>query len=621
MRNPKGFTLAAIAAAGLAATALVPISAYAADGLLSGSITSAAGEKLGGVTVSAKAEGSTITTSVYTDESGNYYFPPLPSGKYQVWAQALGFETAKGSADLTATVHHDITLAPITDEEARIKQLPSELLVAALPEDTADDARIKKVFTNQCTGCHTPGYPLQFKFDEAGWNKIINLMKVIPGTGVYPGPNAHPNGIINYNQKELAAYLARARGPGATSMHFKPRPRPSGEEARVVWTTYEVPLNPDAGIGTQVKYNPNDGSDWSLGTTSKLGELPHDGGMGLDGNLYFTSNNPNHLLTIGKIDAKTGALTPLKVDGRNGNAATAHGLVRDGDGNFWFDVNPGRRSLGKLDVKTDQITVYQTPTNMTPLGGAVTMDVDGKGKIWASAPNGVLRFDPVTETFTEFKSNTPFKFAKGTNSTYGAAGDRDGNGWWAEMIIDTVNQGVSATGQAVALKLPPVQLPEDAMSDSDRKFYASFSAPDFNAPVPWNEGPRRMGTDKNGDVLWVGNSWGGSLAKIDIHTHSTSFVPLPGPGVMQPYHITVDSHHDAWLNIWTSDVIMRYDPAADKWTTFDLPTRGTEARYISLLEKDGTMEVVVPYSRTSKVAVMAFRSEADIAALKQQAGP
>ena len=65
--------------------------------------------------------------------------------------------------------------------------------------------------------------------------------------------------------------------------------------------------------------------------------------------------------------------------GRGGGAATAHGLVRDGEGNFWFDVNPGRRSLGKLDVASGKITVYQTPSNMSPLGGAVTLDVDGKG--------------------------------------------------------------------------------------------------------------------------------------------------------------------------------------------------------------------------------------------------
>ena len=125
-----------------------------------------------------------------------------------------------------------------------IRQLPSELLVAALPEETAEDARIKKVFTNQCTGCHSPGYPLQFKFDEAGWNKIINLMKVVPGTGVYPGPNAKANGIIDFNQKELAAYLARARGPGETSMKFTPRPRPTGEAARAVWTALRPAAQP-----------------------------------------------------------------------------------------------------------------------------------------------------------------------------------------------------------------------------------------------------------------------------------------------------------------------------------------------------------------------------------------
>ena len=47
------------------------------NSILTGTITSANGEKMGGVTVSAKADGATITTSVYTDDSGNYYFPPL----------------------------------------------------------------------------------------------------------------------------------------------------------------------------------------------------------------------------------------------------------------------------------------------------------------------------------------------------------------------------------------------------------------------------------------------------------------------------------------------------------------------------------------------------------------
>src|SRR5882762_2711632 len=116
---------------------------------------------------------------------------------------------------------------------------------AALPDATPDDARIKRIFTNNCTSCHPPGYILQFRFDEAGWNKIINLMKVVPGSGVYPGAGAKANQIMEHNQKQLATYLARARGPGETSMKFTQRPGPTGEAARVVWKLYDLPLNPE----------------------------------------------------------------------------------------------------------------------------------------------------------------------------------------------------------------------------------------------------------------------------------------------------------------------------------------------------------------------------------------
>ncbi|HLH95982.1 MAG TPA: carboxypeptidase regulatory-like domain-containing protein [Xanthobacteraceae bacterium] len=613
-RRASRFPLTAIAAAALAATALVPLSAKAAD-VLSGSITSASGEKLAGVTVSAKAEGSTITTTVFTDEGGNYYFPPLPSGRYRVWVQALTFATAKSEVDLATAKHQDFKLDTLADFE---RQLPGDLVLASLPDDTPEDARLKNLVHNNCTGCHTPSYPLQHKFDAAGWSAIIDLMKHVNVSGVYLGPD-RLNGVLDFNEKELAAYLARARGPGETSMKFKLRPRPTGEAARVVFKEYDVPLESDANLPVKYKTELNDGSDWSLGTPSRVGSLVHDSWADLDGNIWFTSNVPNHVTSIGRIDAQTGAVKMFKVNGQNGMAANTHGMTRDPNGIIWFNVNPGKGSLGRLDPRTEQIQVFQPPNGMSGTGGATTVDWDGKGKIWVSSPEGALRFDPATETFTEYKSLT-YKTPNGTGTTYGAAGDRDGNGWWAEMTLDTIGHGDAQTGKTSELKLPRVAMDKDLISDAQRAFYEKYSEADFNQPVPWNEGPRRMGSDKNGDVLWVGNSWGGTLAKINIHTMETSFVPLPGPGVMQPYHVAVDSAHNAWLNIWTSDVIMRFDPTNNKWTTFDLPTRGTEARYISLLERDGKLEVVLPYSRASKVATMTFRSEADLQALKAQAG-
>jgi streptogramin lyase len=597
-----------------ATTFVAAAASHAADQILAGAITARSGQKLEGVTVSAKREGSTITTSVYTDTAGTYVFPPLPAGKYRVWAQALGFETSKGSVELSAARRHDFTLQEMTDPERRFRQLPGEMMVAALPEASVDDARMKKIFMNNCTGCHSSSYALQFRFDEAGWSRIIDLMKVVPVTGVYPGPNAKSNQIMERHQKQLAAYLARARGPGESSMKIAARPRPAGESARVVWTLYDVPLNPDAGIGT--RYNANDGTDWAQGTTSKLGQLPHDGALGLDGTIYFTSNNPNRGVTIGKVDPATGAVKYLKADAVNGLAATAHGLVRDRAGNLWFDVNPGRRALGKLDTATEKIAIYQTPEGMAPLGGAVTLDIDGKGMVWASTPSGAVRFDPVTEKFTEFKSNIPEKNARGLGATYGAAGDRDGNGWWSQMAMDTVYKGDIATGKAIEIKMPDVKV--DRIFGEDRAFYETVSDLGFNAPLPWSQGPRRMGTDKNADLLWVCNSFGSSFARINTKTLETTIIPLPDP-TMQAYHIAVDSKHNVWGNLWTSDRIVRLDPAASAWTVFDLPVRGTEIRHIALLERGDKLSVVVPVYRTSQMGVMTVRSEAELAALKTKA--
>jgi hypothetical protein len=469
--------LAALLAAG---SAISIMQAHAADALLSGTVTSAAGEKLGGVTVSAKPVGGTITTTVFTDETGSYYFPPLPSGSYRIWAQALSFATAKGELALGADQRRDLTLAPLKDF---VQQLPGDLMLASLPEASIQDRRMKKLVSNNCSGCHTPSFTLQHRFDEAGWSAIIDLMKRVNVSGVYGGPEHKPQGVLDRHQSELAAYLARARGPGESAMTIKLRPRPSGESARVVFKEYDVPLAPELNVAA--KDATTDGSDWSLGTPSRRGSLVHDATADLDGHLWFTSNVPNRITSIGRIDAATGAVKMLKVNGPGNLAAGTHGIIRDPNGIIWFDANAGRRGLARLDPKTERIDVHIPPTSMSPTGGAVTVDYDGQGQIWASAPDGALRFNPATETFAEFKSVT-LKTANGSGITYGAAGDRDGNGWWAEMIIDTINKGDVTTGKSTELKLPRLVGDKDLIGEEDRSFYESFNAPDFNAPVPWS---------------------------------------------------------------------------------------------------------------------------------------
>src|SRR5215208_5465089 len=160
----------------IVAMALASQVAYSADFLLSGTIATTAGEKMGGVTVSAKADGSTITTTVFTDEAGAYYFPPMVAGKYRVWAQTLSFETANGEVDLSAGRKQNFTLNPMKAFERQVRQLPGDLVFAALPEETLQDAKMKTLVRNNCTGCHTLSYILQHRFDEEGWYKVLDLM-------------------------------------------------------------------------------------------------------------------------------------------------------------------------------------------------------------------------------------------------------------------------------------------------------------------------------------------------------------------------------------------------------------------------------------------------------------
>ena len=67
-----------------------PVSFGETAGPLWGTVTSTSGERLEGVTVSARAPGRNVTTSVFTDSDGEYHFPPLETGRpYKVWAWTL----------------------------------------------------------------------------------------------------------------------------------------------------------------------------------------------------------------------------------------------------------------------------------------------------------------------------------------------------------------------------------------------------------------------------------------------------------------------------------------------------------------------------------------------------
>jgi streptogramin lyase/mono/diheme cytochrome c family protein len=589
---------------------------------LTGTIKSEGGEKLEGIVVSAKAEGQTVTTSVFTDKSGNYYFPALPAGRYHTWAQAQTYQTAKSDVDLTKTQRDDFVLRPLKDF---FRQLSGDQLLSALPESTPTEKRLKLEFQHDCLGCHESSFVLQNRFDEAGWTAVIDVMKHETGIGSTGDIDQAPLPLVQYQEKELAAYLAKMRGPGVSPMKPQPQARPTGEAARALFTEYDVPVDWSWDKDVMGGVLTNNGSDWSLGNPSALngGRGVHDAQADREGNIWFSYNGVSIDRTIGRIDANNGALTNFGLKGAPKLSAMGHAIALDHNGILWFNVNPrgpdyqGPERLASVNPKTFKVNEYVPPTGIDPPGGAVTMAVDPKGFLWVSSRFGVLRFNTTTHEFNEYRSTT--KIFEGIGTSYGVAGDRDGNGWWAQFYsgLDTVEKADVATGQTLDVKLTPVPGIKELFSPEDLKMY-QLAGSDQEAAYPWLQGPRRLGADPNGDVVWVGCYWSGFLAKIDTHTLKFDFIAAPNPNLAS-YSAVVDNDHNVWVTFMNGDQVGKYDPKTAAWTMFRLPSMGTDVRWVSLhQDTDGTLQVILPYFTSSRIARMSVRSEADLKALQDK---
>ena len=192
--------------------ALIASSADAAEVVLSGSIKSAAGEKMEGVTVSAKAEGS------------HHHHHGLHRRKRRLLFSAARGRQIQGLGAGAELRDRQERCRPRRQEEPGFRagarspisrrgcgSCPAISFSRACRKRRNDDKRMKRIFRNNCTSCHTPSYTLQHRFDENGWHAIVQAMKTINVYGMYR-PDTPANPVLDFHQKELAGYLAtRAR--------------------------------------------------------------------------------------------------------------------------------------------------------------------------------------------------------------------------------------------------------------------------------------------------------------------------------------------------------------------------------------------------------------------------
>ena len=560
-----------------------------AASILSGTVKSSDGEPVEGVGVSARGSGDTFTTTVYTDETGRYLFPPMRGGKYKVWAQAVSFESAKAEASLSdgAKKQVDLTLTSLGDFH---KQLSGTEWAASLPENSPDDRRMKTVFINNCSGCHQVSFLLQNRFDAAGWGAVITLMEKMLSIGYAP-EDAKPNPVIHAYKQELAEYLGRVRGPVDSPLNLKLLPRPSGEAAKIVVTEYDL-SRPDM-PGWIMEHN---GTDWSEGTPSRWnGRAAHDVAIDKGGFVWFADDaTPER--TLGKLDPRTGRVTEYMLADQANAAESSHALVFDKVGNIWF-ANGTEGGPTKFDPETGKFFRYPRPQDIPYSGDFITLDT--KGNVWSPHREGAFKLDPQTGKYTNY-SLGPGK------ANYDLASDAEDKVWVSKPGGNVMEIVDSHTGKIDELPLNSVSTQDYEVTAKDRELSASLGLTP-NTATPLEKGPRRSVADRGNDVIWVCEFFADRLAKIDARTKKVTEYPLPHR-FSQPYSATVNAKdHTVWITMLNSDRVAKFDPATEKFTEYTLPTRGTEIRYIQVDSSTNPPTVWLPYDRTNKIARIQFR--------------
>ena len=577
-----------------------------------GTITSTSGETLEGVTVSARSLGRNVTTSVFTDSDGEYYFPPLEAGRpYKVWAQAQAFEAGRADVALSQTgARRDFTLAPEADFH---NQLTGSQWYAALPDGTREDRRMKEVFRAACMGCHPQNFTLISRFDEAGWRNIISVMsRMHPYRYGTPeaAANREPNPIMVQFGDELAAWLAKVRGPGPSPMAFTPR-RPTGDSTLMIAREYDTP---EPGFGLPFF---NDGStDWALGPVDFMDESKHhamNATVDHDGNVWM-ADMFNITRTVAKYDWRTGQATNFVVpEMPGGPPANSHDIIVDDDGVVWFDMS-SMGALGRIDPRTGTSNTIRPPegSRVGPWIGD-----DGRGGIWAAgAANDVkaMRYDTTTREWTLFENPIP------NASNYGMTGDGDGNGWWSTANPrDGLMKADLESGQAAFVPVP------EAVNDRADLFTAEELAifgtrlTFYGYGRPGAVAIRKPGADPQGAALWGCSWYGGGMVKLDTRSHVTTMYPFPPEHEDgNCYETSVDKDGIVWLPFTHGDAIAKFDPDTEQWTSYFLPTIGTKTHGLQAVTVNGRTEIGMGYLGAGKVAKLEFRTREELQRLKAE---
>ncbi len=521
--------------AGVALGAMMFASQTLAQGL-TGKVTSEAEPTMEGVLVSAKKEGSAITTTVVTDARGNYAFPAdrLAPGKYTLAVRAVGYvldgpksvDVPEGKAGTA-----DIKLSKTKNLAAQLSN--AEWLMSMPGTDK------EKQFLDGCSGCHTYQRIVNSTYEAEDFRDNIfkRMGSYSPGSmptkpqPLLPGPRGERPAVNAKDAPAAAELLARAnlsQGP-TRSYELKTLPRPTGRATKVVITEYDLPQK-----------------DWQ----------PHDVIMDHEGKLWFSDFGEQRM---GRMDPATGkvdvfALPMMKTDG-SPKGGLEISEAPNGDiwesGMYQGGVYRWERATGKVTAFRipDQ---WQTPSTQESMVSPQHSDVDGF--VWTNDQqnHSLLRLNPQTAAYEQM------------GETKDAAGKPiPGYG----MPTDLKNRPMlhEFTGTRIG------------WYDPDKKIAEVFTTP-FQGSAP-----RRGRVDPKGR-LWFAEYRGNGIGMFDPATKEIKEYKLTAPW-SSPYDaVAANKFDEAWSGSMENDMVNRLNAKTGEVVNYLLP-RPTNIRRVFVDER------------------------------------
>jgi virginiamycin B lyase len=505
-------------AVGVLAAVQIPATGFAeTPGVaLTGRVTSVQEGAMEGVLVSAKREGSPLTVTVVTDNTGRYGFPAdrLAPGHYALHIRAIGYElTAPASADVGPEhpASADLALAKVEDVSG---QLTSTEWLISMP-GTAEQKRP----LIECMSCHTLERVVRSKFTADEFVGVLKRMGNYANnsTMAHVQPRMVERDVPDDRARKVGEYLASVNlsKTGRWDYALKTLPRPTGRATRVIVTEYDMPRPTIA---------------------------PHDVRTDAAGFIWYSNFVEPYL---GRLDPRTGAHVEYAYQLPKPNFPSgALALEPDHDGNWWLALM-FQGGLMKFDTRNQTFRHYPLPPELNDDTAQQSMVMPRQshvdGKVWTNDVNShsILRLDLATGGYQVVD---PFKdMPVGRNhSPYGMTADKDNNLFFMDFGDESIGRVDAKT----------------------------FRGTIYQTPTSRSR-PRRTMLDDKGR-LWFAEFAANKLGMFDIERESFKEWDVPTPHTY-PYDVFLDKNGELWGGSMSNDRVLRFDPQSGMSVQYLLP--------------------------------------------------